>query len=99
MKFFVTIAATLLAFASPVQASDAALCASSGKFARVVMEARQVGLSKEEVIAGFNQSSIYELAVSITEAAFLIPVYSSTGTKALAIKLFGDKIQQVCLDA
>lgn len=96
MKKF--IFAALLMLASPAYAAPAELCPTIGSLASKVMQARQLGIPKQEVLSIVLPGMAHDLTISLINLAYASPVYPIDRMRQTAIDNFRMQAEYICYE-
>lgn len=95
MKKFIIAA---LMFMTPVAANASELCPTIGELAFNIMKARQIGMSKSEIMTAVVRGAASDITISLIELAYTIPVYPSVSMKSSAIQNFKNQAEYICYE-
>lgn len=77
-------------------AMPAELCPSIGELAETIMKSRQSGIPKTVVMSAVSPGLAHDLAVSIINVAYAVPIYPIDRMRNTAIENFRMQTEYMC---
>ena len=97
MKKFI-FAIALFMLPSVANATPAELCPTIGQLAGKVMQARQLGIPKDQVLAIVLPGTSHDLTISLINLAYASPVYPIDRMRQTAIENFRIQAEYLCYE-
>lgn len=97
MKKFI-FAIALFMLPSVAHATPTELCPTIGRLAGKVMEARQLGVAKQEVLSIVLPGMAHDITISLINLAYASPVYPIDRMRQTAIDNFRMQAEYLCYE-